>query len=186
VLAPASHVVRRVRVLLSALGLSLAAVCAPSRAGTPGEVPVGQTLREATMQGLNGPPRKLSTLRGKPLIINIWASWCGPCRAESASLERLAWGPMGTRFNIIGISTDDYADRARAWLARSNATISHYIDRQLELEHMLGATQLPLTILVDADGRVLEKVYGAKEWDGPEARVFIEKTFPRGKPAAAK
>jgi thiol-disulfide isomerase/thioredoxin len=177
---------QRVKVLLWALGLSLAAVCVPSLAGTPGEVPVGQVLRDATMQGLNSPPRKLSTLRGKPLIINIWASWCGPCRAESASLERLAWGPMGARFNIIGISTDDYADRAKAWLARSNATISHYIDRQLELETMLGARQLPLTILVGADGRVLEKVYGAKEWDGPAARAFIEKTFPGGKVTAAK
>src|ERR1700692_4064433 len=65
-----------------------------SVAGTPGEVAIGDTLREATIQGLNGPPRRLSEFRGKPLIINVWASWCGPCRAEMASLERLAWlGP---------------------------------------------------------------------------------------------
>ena len=51
---------------------------------------------------------------------------------------------------------------------------------------MLGAKQLPLTILVGADGRVLEKVYGAKEWDGPGARAFIEKTFPRAGTTAAK
>jgi thiol-disulfide isomerase/thioredoxin len=179
---------RLLKSALFALGLLAAgaAPCVTLAAHTPGEVLVGQTLREATMQGLNGPPRKLSTLRGKPLIINVWASWCGPCRDETASLERLAWGPMGARFNVIGISTDDYADRAKAWLARSNATISHYIDRQLELEHMLGASHLPLTVLVDADGRVLEKVYGAKAWDGPEARALIDKTFPRAKAAPAK
>jgi thiol-disulfide isomerase/thioredoxin len=136
--------------------------------------------------GLNGPPRQLSALRGKPLIINVWASWCGPCRAEMASLERLAWSGGPTRFNIIGISTDDHADAAKAWLVRSNATISHYIDHQLELENMLGASHLPLTVLVAADGRVRLKIYGAKEWDGAEARAIIEQAFPRQKAAAKR
>src|SRR6202140_2335949 len=99
-----------------------------SVAGTPGEVAIGDTLREATMQGLNGPSRRLSEFRGKPLIINVWASWCAPCRDEMASLERLAWLDESAHFAVIGISTDDYADRARAWLASSNATISQFID----------------------------------------------------------
>ncbi len=148
-------------------------------AGTPGEVRVGQVLREATLRGLNGPARQLSSYRGRPLIINVWASWCAPCRAEMASLERLAWGDLADRFTVIGISTDDHVDRAQAWLRRSNATINHYIDHRLELEHMLGATHLPLTVLVDAQGRVLAKVAGAREWDGPEARRLIEGHFPR-------
>jgi thiol-disulfide isomerase/thioredoxin len=153
--------------------------------GTPGEVRVGQVLRDATMRGLNGPTRPLSSYRGRPLIINVWASWCAPCRAEMASLERLAWGALADRFAIIGISTDDHIERAQAWLRRSNATISHYIDHGLELEHMLGASHLPLTVLVDASGRVLHKEAGAREWDGPEARRLIERHFPapRRRPA---
>lgn len=147
--------------------------------GTPGEVRVGQVLREATLRGLNGPSRPLSSYRGRPLIINVWASWCAPCRAEMASLERLAWGDLAERFTIIGVSTDDYIDRAQAWLRRSNATLSHYIDNALEMEHMLGATHLPLTVLVDATGRVLAKEPGAREWDGPEARRLIERHFPK-------
>ena len=70
------------------------------------------------------------------------------------------------------------------WLTKSNATLSHFIDRQLEMENMLGASQVPLTVLVDANGRVLQKVYGAKEWDGAEARRLIDQAF-RGKPAPA-
>lgn len=129
------------------------------------------------MLGLNGPNRKLSAFRGRPLIINVWASWCAPCRQEMASLERLAWQNHAARFAVIGISTDDYPDKAQRLLKGSNATINHYIDRQLELENMLGATHLPLTVLVDAQGRVVDKVYGAKEWDGPEALRLIDKAF---------
>jgi thiol-disulfide isomerase/thioredoxin len=148
-------------------------------AATPGEVTVGESLRDVSMQGLNGPSKKLSEFRGRPLIINVWASWCGPCRQESASLERLAWRNQDGQFNMIGISTDDYPDKARAFLRASNATISHFIDRNLVLENMLGASQLPLTVLVDADGRVVDKIYGAKEWDGPEAAQRIRQAFRR-------
>ena len=151
---------------LAALVVWLSAVTNLAAAKTPGEVEIGQTLPEATLLGLNGPSRKLSEFRGKPLIINVWASWCGPCRQEMASLERLAWQGHASQFALIGISTDDYPEKARGLLKNTNATISHYIDRQLQLENMLGASQLPLTVLVDANGRVVEKVYGAKEWDG--------------------
>jgi thiol-disulfide isomerase/thioredoxin len=141
-------------------------------------------LREATMQGLNGPSRALSSYRGRPLIINVWASWCGPCRAEMASLERLAWSGAAQPFTLIGISTDDHPEAARAWLQRSNATFNHYIDRALELENMLGASRLPLTILVDGEGRVLEKVYGARDWDSSEAVAAITRAFRRAAPKA--
>jgi thiol-disulfide isomerase/thioredoxin len=158
------------------LGLALGLVTNAS-ASTPGEVKVGSVLREATMRGLNGPDQKLSAFRGKPLIINVWASWCPPCIAEMGSLERLAWSDLGQQFNVIGISTDDYPEAAKGFLRRSQATLNHYIDRELELEHMLGASSLPLTLLVDAKGRVLSKIVGAREWDGPQAQQMIRNTF---------
>jgi len=157
-------------------------VGATTSAATPGEVAVGGVLREATMRGLNGPDQKLSAFRGKPLIINVWASWCPPCIAEMGSLERLAWSDLGQQFTVIGISTDDYPEAAKGFLRKSNATLNHYIDRQLELEHMLGAAQLPLTVMVDAKGRVLGKVVGAREWDGPQAMQLIRNTFRIGAP----
>ena len=143
----------------------------------PRTVQIGETLDDATLQGLNGPPRKLNEFRGKPLIINVWASWCGPCRAEMASLERLAWRDQRHRFAIIGISTDDRADLAQGLLRNSNATISQFIDSGLVMEIMLGASRLPLTVLVDADGRILKKVYGARQWDGAEALRLIDATL---------
>jgi thiol-disulfide isomerase/thioredoxin len=146
-------------------------------AKTPGEVEVGSVLREAVMRGLNGPDRKLSDYRGKPLVINVWASWCPPCLQEMASLERLAWSQAGQKFTVIGISTDDYPEAAKARLLKNSATLNHYIDKNLELENMLGADHLPLTLLVDAKGRVLSKTTGAREWDSAESVAMINKAF---------
>jgi thiol-disulfide isomerase/thioredoxin len=161
-----------------AFGLTL--LITPAAAAGPDAPPpvaVGRTLPDVVMAGLNGPRRSLSSYRGRPLIINVWASWCGPCRAEAASLERLAWGEAGSRYVVIGISTDDDREAALKWLRSSNATVSHYIDSRLTLEHMLGASSIPLTVLVDADGRVVARFPGARQWDSAESIRMIERAF---------
>jgi thiol-disulfide isomerase/thioredoxin len=165
------------RLILLTVLLCLGSALTVGFAETPGEIRIGEMLPEATMRGLNGPPKKLSEFRGRPLIINVWASWCGPCRSEMASLERLAWLDGSGYFSVIGVSTDDYSERAIAALKTSNATITHFIDSRLRIENMLGASHLPLTVLIDADGRVIEKVFGAREWDGPDALKLIDDAF---------
>jgi len=165
------------KLILSTLLLCVVGVMPEAYAKTPGEVDIGGAVREATLQGLNGRSRKLSEFHGRPLIINVWASWCGPCRQEMASLERLAWLDLARHFNIIGISTDDDPAQAGAWLKAANATISQFVDTRLQMENMLGASRLPLTVLVDAAGRVVDKIYGAREWDSPESLQLIRKAF---------
>ncbi len=154
-----------------------AMLCAPALAKMPGEVEVGGTLREASLYGFAGDYRKLSELRGKPLIINVWASWCGPCRAEMGSLDRLSRRYGGKQFNIIGVSTDDYVNAAAAFLAQAKVSFDNYHDKNLLLEAMLGADTIPLTVLVDAQGRVVKKVHGSRQWDSPESIELIAKTF---------
>lgn len=154
-----------------------AGAAATVAAGTPGEVEVGGYLREATLHGFSGNSKKFSDFRGKPLIINVWASWCGPCRAEMGSLERLSRRFGGKQFNIIGISTDDEAGAAAAFVKQSQITFENYLDSKVFLENMLGASMLPLTILVDANGRVLRKIRGSQPWDSPELLELIAKTF---------
>jgi thiol-disulfide isomerase/thioredoxin len=144
-------------------------------AKTPGEVDIGGVLREAQLQGLSGPSRKLSEFRGTPLIINVWASWCGPCRSEMGSLERLFWRFGGKQFQLVGISTDDHVDAAENALRMSKVSFPNFIDRQLVMENMLGADRIPLTLVVDAQGRVLAKFYGAKDWDSRESRALLAK-----------
>jgi thiol-disulfide isomerase/thioredoxin len=165
------------RTLFLTLLLCLGTTPTVGFAETPSEIRIGETLPEAAMRGLNGPPKNLSEFRGRPLVINVWASWCGPCRAEMASLERLAWLDESGYFTVIGVSIDDYSERAQAALKTSNATITHFIDSRLRIENMLGASSVPLTVLVDAEGRVIEKVFGARQWDGPDALKLIGEAF---------
>ena len=146
-------------------------------AGTPGEVKIGGYLRDSKLDGLNGKNKRLSDFRGKPLIINVWTSWCGPCRAEMGSLERLANRYNGKEFNVIGVSTDDYRNKAKAFIKQTGITFENFLDSNLLLENMLGANTIPLTILVDEHGRVLEKVRGSREWDNPKIIDAIGEMF---------
>jgi thiol-disulfide isomerase/thioredoxin len=151
-----------------------AGLASQASAATPGEIAIGGVLPDVTMKGLIGPARNLGVYRGKPLLINVWASWCGPCRQEMGSLELLNRRFGGQQFNIIGISTDDYEDRALGFLRQSNTTFNNFLDKNLVLENLLGADHLPLTLLVDARGRVLSKVYGSRQWDSPESLKMME------------
>jgi thiol-disulfide isomerase/thioredoxin len=168
-----------IKAIVSVLLLYTVGLLPQADAQAPGELRIGETVREATLQGLNGPARKLSEFRGRPLIINLWASWCDPCRAEMASLDRLAWLEPVRHLSIIGISTDDDPARAKEWLQASNATINQFIDTRLQMENMLGASRIPLTVLVDSDGRLVDRIYGARDWDSPESLQLIRSAFRR-------
>jgi peroxiredoxin len=89
------------------------------------------------------------------------------------SLERLHKRYGGRSFNVIGISTDDYVDKAEAARKASGVSFRNFIDSQLMMENMLGASKIPLTLLIDEQGRVAAKLYGAMEWDSPEAVQLI-------------
>ncbi len=164
-------------VLVALAGLLLALGAPVFAAPNARLVPEGAVLPDQPLYGLFHDFRRLSDFKGKPLVINVWASWCGPCRAEMGSLDRLAKRHNGRQFHIIGISTDDYPEKATDYLLRTRVSFDNYIDKDLLWETMLGAERIPLTVLVDARGRVVKRVYGAKAWDSPEMVAVLEKAF---------
>jgi thiol-disulfide isomerase/thioredoxin len=141
------------------------------------EVTTGDYLRDTPLDGLNTGDRQLAAYQGKPLLINVWASWCGPCRAEMGSLQALADMQDGKAYNIIGVSTDDHRDLAAAFIQQAGVSFANYHDGDLELEKMLGARSIPLTVLVSADGKILSKVRGAREWNDNDILVAINRVF---------
>ena len=140
------------------------------------EIPVGGQLTDIYMRGLTTSPGLFSNFQGKPLIINVWASYCSPCLKEMASLENLYQHFQGN-VQMIGISIDDYPERAFGFLNKTDTSFQHYIDYQLELETMLGANTIPLTVFVDKNGMILRKVRGAKPWDSRKNRAEISQLF---------
>jgi len=184
--------IQSLRWSVATCAFTFALLATPAVAAPQAPVPlvaVGQVLPDVVMAGLNGPNKPLSSYRGRPLIINVWASWCAPCRQEAASLERLAWSEAGSRYTVIGISNDDDRNAALKWLRHSNATISHYIDTgpRWTLENMLGASTIPITVLVDAKGRVVARFRGARDWDSADSIKLIERAFAdSGRAAAAR
>ena len=164
------------RTILSIIFLATV-ISVPAYAGTPGEVEIGSYLRDLKLDGFSGKTKKFSDFKGKPLIINVWASWCGPCRSEMGSLQRLERRYGGKQFNVIGISTDDDRSAAAAFIKQSKIKFENFIDHNVILENMLGANTIPLTVLVDSRGRVLEKARGAYEWDSPEIVKAIGEVF---------
>jgi len=154
--------------LLPINGAISAPVSQVSEVVSEAEVQVGEKLRDIWLDGLNGEDKMFSDFEGKPLIINVWASWCGPCRAEMKSLKNLAQRYNDKQFTLIGISIDDYSRSAKAFIKRTGIQFKNFLDNKQQLENMLGASSLPLTIFVDKDGKVLAKVRGSRQWNNPK------------------
>jgi thiol-disulfide isomerase/thioredoxin len=161
----------------SAIILTLFTIATNAWSESTQEIPMGGYLPDVELHGLLVKSKKLSEYRGKPLIINMWASWCGPCQEEMASIQHLSTIQGGKRFSIIGISTDDDKDAAVKAMIKSKLTFENYIDRNLTFEHLLGADSIPLTIFIDAQGRIIKKIHGAQEWDSPKSLSLIHNTL---------
>lgn len=131
-------------------------------------------LADAPLNGLGGESHRLSQIRGTPFIVNVWASWCGPCRAEMASLDRLA-RLAPSKLKVIGVTTDDDLNLAREFVVRAGIGFPCYHDADQSLRRtVFGAIAIPLTLVVDVDGRVVQRVVGARQWDSAQSIALIE------------
>lgn len=113
---------------------------------------------------LDGKPFSLSRLRGDIVVINVWGSWCAPCRAETPDLVRVANEDADQGVNFVGINTRDNPDAAKAFV-RSNkvpypSVVDHNGEVLLALRDTIPTTAVPTSVLVDRQGRVAARIIG--------------------------
>lgn len=123
----------------------------------------------------DGTPATLAAFRGKPLLVNLWATWCAPCVAEMPTLDRLA-AREKDRLQLIAVSQDMAGKRVvDPYFAKANFTmLKPYLDKENVLMLALRSETLPTTVFYDAEGKEQWRVVGAMEWDGEPARKLIE------------
>jgi cytochrome c biogenesis protein CcmG, thiol:disulfide interchange protein DsbE len=117
-------------------------------------------LPDVTLQCLGtGPAVQLAGLRGRPMVLNLWATWCAPCRAEVGFLQSLHRS-AGSRLRVLGVLELDRAGSGRAFAGELGLTYPSVVDADGTLRAPLRFTGLPQTLLVDADGRVTYRFPG--------------------------
>jgi thiol-disulfide isomerase/thioredoxin len=130
---------------------------------------------ELAFEDAAGNPLTLEDFRGKVVVLNLWATWCGPCRKEMPSLDRLQAKFGGDGVVVLPLSLD------RGELSRIQAfydevgiqNLQIYRDPKGAASHVLGAFGLPTTVVLDRDGREVGRVLGPAEWDGDEALATL-------------
>jgi cytochrome c biogenesis protein CcmG, thiol:disulfide interchange protein DsbE len=111
--------------------------------------------------------RLLTQLHGTPVVVNIWASWCGPCKAESPLLQA-AHARYGTRVQFLGVAILDSLGGARSFLADHHVRYPSVFDPPGAIRNSLGLIGQPATVFYDADGNV------ASTWEGQLSRTALE------------
>src|SRR3954469_21456367 len=117
-----------------------------------------------------GRARSLADFRGKVVLLNVWATWCEPCREEMPALDRLQEKLGGERFQVIALSIDQQgAPIAQKFYSQVGIKrLPLYIDPTAKAAFVLDAPGLPATLLLDRKGREIGRHLGAVKWDAPE------------------
>ncbi|MGQ0695664.1 MAG: peroxiredoxin family protein [Nitrospiraceae bacterium] len=141
----------------------------------PRLVKVGDEAPNFQLRDLNGNVVSLSRLRGKVVLLNFWATWCGPCRVEMPAMEQLYRTFPREEFEILAVSTDPQGAAAtRPFQQELGFTFPILHDSEFRVGLTYGARTLPMTFMVDRQGVIRQKIFGARDWDSPEARELVQ------------
>lgn len=136
--------------------------------------PARRPAPEVSLPAWDGSVWTLSAQRGQVVVLNFWASWCDPCRAEMPSLERLAVRHRPDRLQVVTVNFRETDAALRRFLAATPLALPILRDTDGEVTKTWGVRAFPSTALIGRDGRVAFVVTGEVDWAGAEARRWIE------------
>lgn len=148
-------------------------VAAFNAASTPAPAP------NLAFTGPDGAPKTLADFRGSTVLLNLWATWCAPCRQEMPALDRLQAELGGKDFQVVAVNIDTRnLDRPKTWLTEAGVkNLSYYADPQAKVFQDLKrdgkAVGLPITLLIDPQGCELGVLAGPAAWDSPDGLKLV-------------
>ena len=139
--------------------------------GLPSGSPeTGKRLPDDTYERLEGGEATFAQYRGKPVVVNVWASWCAPCLQEMPAIEEVH-GELGDQITFVGINSRDDRGEAKSVAARTGVTYDLLFDPKAGFVADTGVLAFPTTLFVDAEGRIVSSKAGPIDADGLRSRL---------------
>ena len=175
--------------LYTALGLcanlcalpALAADLTPLRSGAMNKLVIAEApaqpenVLDVALPLLGGDSAKLADYRGKVVLVNFWATWCAPCRKEMPALAALQSRLGGDDFSVVTVASGRNPEPAiQKFFAEAGVEgLPVLRDERQSLARQMGVLGLPVSVILDREGREVARLIGDAEWDGPEAEAVI-------------
>jgi thiol-disulfide isomerase/thioredoxin len=143
--------------------------------------PKPQTLPDITIADAGGAAKPLSDFAGKVVLLNIWATWCHPCREEMSTLDRLQAELGGKDFEVVAVNIDKGgSEKAKTFLQETGVTkLALYTDPSSKLFATLKTVGMPTTLLLNREGEEIGRLVGPAVWDSPAAVALIKAAIER-------
>jgi peroxiredoxin len=146
--------------------------CQPASSGD-WNVKIGDPLPAFSLPDTSGATRSLDEFKGKPMVVNVFATWCGPCRAELPHVEKELWQAYKDKgLSVVAISTSEEAEEVKTFVQDMNLSMPVLIDSTGKYTGQLGGSSIPRALIVDKDHKIVHQEVGFSE---PLFEKFVER-----------
>lgn len=160
-----------------ATGFVLVALSGCDKPAAPAVFAEGKAFPPYMLALLAGDEAKAARLQGKMLVLNIWATWCPPCREEMPSLDRLDKTLDPNRFAVLGLSIDADTLLAKEFLLQHRISFTNFFDKDAAVTRQLGLKAYPETFVIAPDRTLLRRMTGLHDWSSAETIQMLERLY---------
>jgi thiol-disulfide isomerase/thioredoxin len=139
----------------------------------------GAAASDFTVKDLDGKDITLSSLKGSVVMVNFWATWCPPCKAEIPSMIKLNKAMSGKAFRMLAISIDEGGKDAVQKYFNGSKDLPTYLDSDGKISQLYGTTGVPETFIVDKQGIIQKKIVGGMDWGATEVISYMDELIKK-------
>lgn len=129
---------------------------------------------------LNGGKARLSSLKGKVVFLNLWATWCGPCRSEMPSMQRMCEKLKGEGLEIVAVDIQENRPQVQAFVTQLGLRFPIALDSDGTVAAQYNAAAIPTTYLFDRNGAIFARAVGARDWSTSEMLGLLQQVLREG------